>query len=259
VIFNHAQKPFLTVETGEAYQPIRLVYDIHQKEQLLASLNTLTCCIPQSTGSGWTWFWMNECDEVRFESLDTYHKNPSHPVRLGSLSIRDNKFYLSLPSFKRACLAVTFFYRFIHSDIARVQHADFINKVFGLDERMPRSLNELFNDEELEIHIKERNLEYERIQQACENAENPEEAFKILATYTESEAKKKLPYTERYAFLYNEIEDMDTIFLSFYVFLRGRELVAIRRWFGDAKYSLANVAEESIEKVFGKVDIDPLE
>jgi hypothetical protein len=79
----------------------------------------------------------------------------------------------------------------------------------------------------------------------------------ILDAYTKTESKKKLPYAERYDF--HELDrdiDPDTIFLGFYVFLRTRELVAIRRWFGDAQYTLADAAEETVEQVFGDMDID---
>jgi hypothetical protein len=36
-------------------------------------------------------------------------------------------------------------------------------------------------------------------------------------------------------------------------------LVAIKRWFGEAGYSLADAADETVEQVFGGMDIDILE
>jgi hypothetical protein len=69
-----------------------------------------------------------------------------------------------------------------------------------------------------------------------------------------------LPYAERYVFQYKEkSDDPDVIFLSFYIFLRSRELVAIHRWFGDTGYSLTDAADEAMEQVFGGMDIDILE
>lgn len=258
-IFERLQKPFLTVETGEAYQPIRLFYEMHQKNQLIEILNNLQCCQKNANGTSWNWFWKDECDALHFESLDSYRKNPDHPIRLGTLVIRDQALYLNLPSFKRACLAVPLFHRLIQPNIAKVHHADFINKVFGIDDRLPHGFSELFKEDELENLIHQRLSDYDKIQTQCENAATAEEAFKILADYTKSESQKKLPYTERYAFQHDETEDPDVIFLGFYIFLRGRELVAIRRWFGDTGYSLASAAEETIEKVFGGMNIDIIE
>src|SRR5580700_1985711 len=99
-MFERLQKPFLTVETGEAYQPIRLTYDITQKENLIAALSKLTCLERKDSANHWNWYWSGECDDLHFESLDSYKKNPSSPVRLGTFTIKDNTLYLNLPSFK---------------------------------------------------------------------------------------------------------------------------------------------------------------
>lgn len=259
-MFERLQKPFLTVETGEAYQPIRLTYDIFQADQTAAALNQLKCC-EASGANSWSWFWRDECDDLNFESIDTYKKKADAPPRLATLTIRDNKLYINLPSFKRACLAVPFFHRMIKPDNARIHTADFINKVFGLDERLPHGFSELFKDDELDIIMRQRISDYDKVQERCENAATPEEALIILADYTKKEASKRLPYAERYDFdLSNgDDQDPDVMFLGFYIFLRGRELVAIRRWFGDTGYTLADAADETMEQVFGDMNIDIIE
>lgn len=258
-MFERLQKPFLTVETGEAYQPIRLTYDLFQKERLIESLNKLKCCEKSPTANSWNWFWKNECDELHFESLDSFKRNPDHPLRLGTITIRDNDLFLNLPSFKRACLAVPFFHRMVNDSLAKVDHADFINKVFGLDERLPHGFSELFKEEELSKIVEQRIHDYEEVQEKVEKAKTAEEAFTILSGYTKTESKKRLPYAERYSFQENTSADPDVVFLGFYIFLRGRELVAIRRWFGETGYTLADAAEETVQQVFGDMNIDIIE
>ncbi|RDI37504.1 hypothetical protein [Aquicella lusitana] len=259
-MFERLQKPFLTVETGEAYQPIRLTYDLYQKDKLVAALNQLKCCERNPNGTSWNWFWKDECDNLHFESLDSFKKNPQHPVRLGTITLREDKLYFNLPSFKRACLAVPFFYRAISADVAKVDHADFLNKVFGLDERLPHGFSELFKEDELEKIIQQRIHDYEVVQEKVEHAATAQEAFTILSEYTQSESKKRLPYAERYGFHEStEQQDPDVIFLGFYIFLRSRELVAIRRWFGETGYTLADAADETVEHVFGGMNIDIIE
>ncbi len=259
-MFERLQKPFLTVETGEAYQPIRLSYDIYQKNQLLDILNNLKCCEKSPRGEAWTWFWRAECEDVHFESLESYRKNPEHPVRLGTLTIQHDKLYINLPSFKRGCLAVSFFFRTIPETIAKVHNADFINKVFGLDERLPHGFSELFKEDELEKLVHQRLHDYEEVQEKIEHAATAQEAFALLAAYTEAETKKRLPYAERYAFHEHEGQDPDIIFLGFYIFLRSRELVAIRRWYGEMGFNLNTAAKEIVNQVFGEMsDIDIIE
>jgi hypothetical protein len=258
-MLDRIQKPFMTVDTGEAYQPLRLTYDLYDSTALIAALNQINCLTKNAAGDSWNWYWQAESEDLHFESLDSFQKNPAAPVRLGTLLIKHGIFYISLPSFKRACLAVPFFHRLISQDVARIHHVDFINKVFALDERLPQAFVELFKEDELQAILKKRNADYEKIQERCEHAASVDEALAILKEYTESESKKRLPFAERYLFDFNDNPDPEIIFLSFYIFLRGRELVAIKRWFGETEYSLADAAEETVEQVFGGMDIDILE
>ena len=259
-MFDRLQKPFLTVETGEAYQPLRISYELLQKEALIALLDNTVCLTknPSSTDS-WNWYWKGECDALQFDSLDSFKRNPEHPVRLGAIMLKGDAFYISLPSFKRACLGVPFFHKLIKSDIARLDHVDFINKVFGLDERLPHGFTELFKEEELTRILEQRNEEYHTVQAQCEDAPTVEVAFGILKDYTEAEAHKRLPYAERYVFDMSAASEPEIVFLSFYIFLRSRELVAIKRWFGSSGYSLADAADEVVQQVFGDMNIDMLE
>jgi hypothetical protein len=259
-MFERLKKPFLTVETGEAYQPIRLSFLITQKAELTTLLNNLKCCKQKSHSSNsWDWFWKEECEHLQFESLDSFKKNPDRLIRLGTFILSENNLYLNLTSFKRACLAVPFFSHLIHHSIGKLMYADFLNKVFGLSERLPHGLSELFNDEVLESIVQQRDLDYQTVQKQCEQADSAEEAFYLLSHYTQTETEKRLPYVERYVFSQEKITEPEVIFLSFYIFLRGRELVAIRRWYGESSYSLADAAEETVEQVFGQMHIDLLD
>lgn len=257
-MFDRLQKPFLTVETGEAYQPIRLTYAVPKPDELAALLNQLKCLQKNPVANTWSWYWQEECKDIHFESLDTFRKNPNYPVRLGTVTLRDNKLFFNLPSFKRACMAVPFFHRLL-GKAAEIQHADFINKVFAIDERLPHGFTEIFKEEELERILHQRVEDYHKVQERCEQASSAEEALVVLANYTNSEAKKRLPYAERYSFEIAGQEDLEAAFLGFYIYLRGRELVAIKRWLGETGYSLADAADETIEAVFGGMGIDIIE
>lgn len=257
-MFDRLQKPFLTVETGEAYQPIRLMYDVTKTDGLMTALEQLKCIQKNMSGNTWTWYWQNECDEIHFESLDSFRKSPTHPVRLGTLTLRENRLYINLPSFKRACIAANFFHKVISQEIAHVHIADFINKVFALDERLPHGFTELFKDEELDRILRQRLTDYNQVKDMCEHAETAEQAFNLLSDYTKAENRKRLPYAERYEF-HIEGQDPEVAFLAFYIYLRSRELVAIKRWFGQAGYSLADVVDETVEGVFGGLGIDIIE
>jgi hypothetical protein len=257
-LFERLKKPFLTVETGEAYQPIRLTYNVTDKENLLKTFNQLACLESKTATQTWNWFWRGESEELHFESLSSYQKNPEHPLRLGTLSLTDDQLFINLPSFKRACIALHFFHPLIETNAAQILKADFINKVFGIDERLPHGFSELFKEEELDSIVKQRIQEEKLIEMQVEQATSAEEALSLIAEYTQKEAQKRLPYAERYLFQTTEAEhsDPEIIYLGFYIFLRGRELVAIRRWFGETGYTLSDAADETIKQVFGDVPLD---
>lgn len=256
-MFERLQKPFLTIETGEAYQPVRITYEVLQPDVITNALNKLEC-LEQKHASNWNLFWRGECNDLHFESISSYKRNTGHQLRLGSILMKEGKLYLNLPSFKRACLLVPLLHSVLGKQV-KIVTADFLNKVFGLSERLPHGFAELFDENELEHIVQQRIEDYDAIQRRCENAESAETAFNILAEYTNAESHKRLPFAERYKFSDVSTLDPDVAFLGFYIFLRGRELVAIKRWFGETGYSLANAAEETIELVFGGMNIDIIE
>lgn len=258
-MFERLQKPFLTVETGEAYQPIRVAYEILQPDKLKFMFTEIKCIESKPDNTGWNIFWRDECKDIHFESLDSFKQNPTTPLRLGTFVIKDKTLYLNLPSFKRACLLVPLIHKLLPPSMIKPIKADFINKVFGLSERLPHGFAELFDENELEKIVQQRIHDYEEVQKRCENAESADEAFKILSEYTNTESHKRLPFAERYAFQDLNGMDPEVAYLGFYIFLRGRELVAIRRWFGETGYTLADAAEETIEQVFGGMNIDIIE
>lgn len=255
-MFDRLQKPFLTVETGEAYQPVRLTYTLLQPELLSQTLESLKCMKKNTAPNSWNWYWSDECADLHFESVNSFQKNPSYPLRLATISVRDGKVFINLTSFKRACMAVPFFHKLLSREVLTIHVADFINKVFSLDERLPHGFAELFKDDELDRILNQRVEDYYTVKEKVELAPSAEEALNLLSEYTKAEASKRLPYAERYLFEIREDDDLDVVFLAFYIYLRGRELVAIKRWFGQAGYAVSESTEDTLAQVFGELGVD---
>lgn len=251
-MLERLQRPFLTVETGEAYQAIRLVFEIQDETALLDKLSSLKCVLPVSSKQ-LSWYWRDEVESLPFSSLDSLRILSTKQIRLASLSLKESRLYIQFQSFKRACMGLTFFREQL-KNIATPHHADFVNKIFGLDERLPHGFTELFQDSELEELVQERLIEFEKVNQACEDAASAEEALAILKAYSEKESQKRLPYTERYLFEPTETDIHKVMDLSFFIFLRSRELVAIKRWLGEDDAHLSKVFENSFLDSFGEYD-----
>ena len=78
-MFERLQKPFLTVETGEAYQPIRLTYVVLDAPRLIEQLNTVHCLEKTTQPNTWHWFWQEECASLHFESIESFQQIRNTP------------------------------------------------------------------------------------------------------------------------------------------------------------------------------------
>ncbi len=189
-MFDRLQKPFLTVETGEAYQPVRLTYKVFKPKQVAQLLDSLQCVQRNDQAARtWDWYWQNESNELHFESLDSYQRNAANPLRLASLHLDDDHLYIHLRSFKRACLAVPFFHQKFDQQVAIIHHADFINKVFATDERLPHGFSELFGEEELQRILTQRLTDYQSVQKQCENAQTQKKLLRTLLRILKAKQK----------------------------------------------------------------------
>jgi hypothetical protein len=254
-MLDDTKQLFRTVDTGEAYQPIRLTFTIGELQLLKQQLGALQCLTLVSPGT-WSWLWRAETAEIPFASVADFSANAAMPVQLGTLVITDELMYLNLTSFKRACLAIPFFHQQLTPDAAVLHHADFINKVFGIDEPIIDELSNLFSEQELQIVLAEKLSAYQDMQEYCEQAKDVSEALAIIKQFAELEASKPLAFVERYLFNFSAADDPSLIFLSFYVFIRSRELAAIKRWLGATNYSLADAVDETMQQIFGNVGVD---
>lgn len=253
-MFEHTADSFLTIETGEAYQPVRLTYLIKDKDNLLEKLNKLKCIEKDPTENTWIWYWKNESETLNFQSIDSFQNQSDNPVRLATLSIQQNLLHIHLPSFKRACMAVPFFYREFDKS-CEIQHADFLNKIFKNESGVPSKLDNLFKDNELKQSAHKRVAIYEEIEKQCESNLSMSDALDLMSDVIKNEAKWKLPQIERFIFDFSEEKNPKIVFLAFYLFMRSRELVLIKQITGHSKYKLVDAANEIMQETFG-IDIN---
>ncbi|MDR3476424.1 MAG: hypothetical protein P4M14_00150 [Gammaproteobacteria bacterium] len=243
-----SNKRFLTNETGEIYQLVRLTYPITHLKKLMQALGQLACIREEIKGRLWAWYWDHECADMRFQSNDGFEKTTMHPIRLATLSIKENQLYIHLSSFKRACMAVPFFHQILNQTIS---HADFINKIFAPEETLPIHLNKIFKNEELNQSACKRTDLYAQIEKQYEGNLTTQEALDIMNDVVRNENKWEMPYVERYIFQWLPEENPQVIFMAFYLFMRSRELVAMKSAAGQPLYRLSDVVNETLEQAFG--------
>jgi tetratricopeptide (TPR) repeat protein len=244
---------FRTVETKEAYQPARLIFKIINLKKVVETLNLLKCCISTSATS-WDLYWRDEVDKIDFKNLDSYQRGPSPPL-LAKVNLDGKHIYINVLSTRRLALLAPFFYKLFRSQEALITIAYFYTILMGCRESLPNLWSQISLKEADEVR------DYQRIAELVlkmrrDNAASAEESRELLENYCERGVSKDLLPIESYQFdlsfcssnpNQDELERIHVKFLSFYVYLRGRELTSIRRWFGEVNYTLKDAAAETVK------------
>lgn len=131
--------PWLTLVTGEPYQPARAYYQFEgQLKSEVSALKTciqqLDCMVPGNRKGQWLWQFEAEAERLRFERIYRQLSPEERPVTLGQFEISDNDVTLTVFSFDRLLQAIPFFDRHIPRDIAKATKMHLVNHFFSPSE-----------------------------------------------------------------------------------------------------------------------------
>ncbi len=133
---------YKTVDTGQAYLPIMVGYTVFDHDQLVAVLSSLKCCKRKGAALVWSWFWREECEELKFAGTK-YARDKKRPLLLGEFSFHDNVLYLTFPAFYRAALAIDFLQPFFDT-ITKPSFLFFVNRAFALRDEVSTEYEDYF-------------------------------------------------------------------------------------------------------------------
>lgn len=131
--------PWLTLVTGEPYQPARAYYEFSgQLKSEVSALTTgfqqLDCMVPGNRKGQWLWQFEAEAERLRFERIYRQLTPEERPVTLGQLQVTDGGVTLTVLSFDRLLQAVPFFDKHIPRDIAKATKMHLVNHFFSPSE-----------------------------------------------------------------------------------------------------------------------------
>ena len=238
--------PLMTI-TKEPHMPVRLYYEIFDKEAFLVRLNSLQCVSWESEER----FFINYCKESKFIGLTMKHNEVPesfYPVILAYGHIVDERhLHLDLRSFERASLMVQFIDKWISRDLVKVTHAATYNELLGTDQEtldtfMSLNFDEFFSDETIVVLDPEAKVR--EIKEAIGYGKNEEEKQEIIARILEEVADEGFDLIEKYPLHYYEdgIEDFDRSLML-------RLGVAIEHWKGNIDCKPAEFIQHFIEEV----------
>jgi len=131
--------PWLTLVTGEPYQPARVYYQLSnlaeaQAQRLTECFQQLDCIVPGNRKGQWLWQFEAEAQRLRFERLYRQLTPEERPVILGLFEISEAGVALTVLSFDRLLQAVPFFDRHVSREIMQATKMHLVNHFFSPSE-----------------------------------------------------------------------------------------------------------------------------
>jgi hypothetical protein len=235
-----SEKTLLATITGELFQPVRLHYQVFDREALLRVFRKLRCV--ERDPSQLRWVWLYDFEARGLSLLRSHAEIPKqlHPVVIGSFYPRgEDRIDLDLRSCERAVQAIPFFDQHIPRKVAKVTEAEHVNRLFSAEEAH-LTPDMLFDRQQTPVADPEAFVE--KLTELAASALDPAEKYRITMEYINARAKNPLPEIERYPIHYYE-EGIQ----SFENSLRLRQILAHRHWQGNTQCTLYDVIHEAVQ------------
>jgi len=217
--------------TGEPAQPVRLYYEVRDKELLVQRLRRLRCMDFDPNGRRWVWLYAHEAQALAFKKPYAAQPRDQRPIVIGSLFLKGSRAFLDLRSYERALKAIPFFDEHLGRDAARITHAAVVNRLFEAQEQLPANLDIFFSGKDMV----ERRPEQSGADLKATVEKGLAEGDVDRPSRVEERVRRALP----------EIEELPVHFYEdgiggLEVALRMREIVALEHWMGNADFTLGD-------------------
>jgi hypothetical protein len=226
-------KSLLATMTGELFQPIRVYYELFDKEKAIKSISKLRCIDYDKTKDRWVWLYQDEAKRIRFSKSYSDIPKKLRPIILGSLYFRkENEMFLELRSLERATEAVIFFDRYINRSIAKATDATIVNRLFS-GEEAKIDLDTLFDDKK--VVVKNPNDLINKLEPLKEEKNTRK---RLDRAWSMMEEDMKTPFPELERFPINFYEDG---IASLKTGLMMRQNIALEHWKGNKDFNFMDL------------------
>lgn len=224
------EKQLLGTVTGELYQPIRLHYKLFDQKRIIKIFRKIRCLDFDPSQNRWVWLYDFEAKKLTFEKSYSSIPRHLHPIVIGSFFIRaENLLLLDLRSFERATKAIVFFDKFIPRSVAKVTHAEIVNRLFDSTEKDSTPTNIFDNNISEEI---DPDAYVKSLMDMTSKITNIEKKREIVTSHITESMKKPLHEMEKFPTNYYEdgIQSLETA-------LTIRQTIALKHWYGDKNFT----------------------
>lgn len=232
------KSPLLTL-TGEPYQPVRIHYDLFDKEGVKEVLLQIECFRFDVDKNRWEWLYKHEAVSLKFRNPHSAIPEEMRPVVLGILFFKtDEKMFFDLHSFGRAAEAIVFFDRYIDRSMAEVKDIEIVNKLFDRSTDIHQHLDVFFGTGKARKKNDPEDL-LRKLSMIASDTIDKKEKARLFSSYLDEIARTPIPEIEILPSNYYE----DGI-SSLKSRLMTRQILAFKHWEGDARYTLFDLMNE---------------
>ncbi|MDM8566587.1 hypothetical protein QUF74_13160 [Candidatus Halobeggiatoa sp. HSG11] len=219
---NEEHKQLCVTMTGEFVQPVRVYYNMLDKQAIKRVFHRLRCMKFDSKRDRQVWLYQKESKKLNFEKPYSSIPKKYHPIVIGAfLTKENNEMYLETRSVERAIKGIVFFDKYIKKNMAEITDVCIINKLFSATKNVT-DFDSLF-DKAVIIDPEKKLAEIETmIAQG-----------KDISSILKERQKNPLPEVERFPAYFYE-DGIESLGLAF----QGRQYVAMQHWEGNKDCTL---------------------
>ena len=242
--------------TDELYQPMRLYYIVHKKEQLITCFQNMKCFNYDEKLNDWVVEYSHEAAHIGLKVKPNQVPKEAQPLIIATLYIdNETTMLVDVRSIERATKLIEFINQHIPKAIAEITHAAIYNKLITVssDEKREEVRNidhdEIFSQGNVFVVDPEKTMREAKA--IAKKYKNKDEGLSAMMQKTQDDAKKPLPLVEKFPVYYYE-EGIE----SFSMTCLMRQMIAMKHYFGDVGYSFYDLIQESLSKGLDKFQME---
>ncbi len=236
-------EPLLSTITGELYQPLRIYYQVRQRNAVLGRFKRLRCMSFDKTEKSWLWLYGEEGKNISLRKSYREITKEKRPVILGSFTWRGEvELRLDVCSIERGIEALKFFDQKINRRLAKFKKLKIVNKLFSasLSQEEMASHSTFFFEECLAVNLAD-NLD--KLETEMEKLASKTKKKNLVVSEIVKQMKEKSP----------EVEELEAPFYedgieAVSLLLAIRQMEAKEHWKGNEDFSKFDIIEALMEK-----------
>ena len=243
-----SEKILIKTLTDELFQPMRLYYIVHHKEQLESSFRELKCLEFDHELNDWIVKYVHEAAHIGLAVAPNRVPREAQPLIIATIYIEnDTTMLVDVRSIERARKLIEFIDKYIPKSVAEITHASILNQLVTVASNNAREgindidYDEIFNQKNIFVVDPEKAIRDAEL--IAEKYQNKDERLQAMMEKTREDSKKPLPKVEKFPVYFYE-EGIE----HFSMACQMRQVIAMKHHFGDTNYSFYDLTQEFFKK-----------